>query len=350
MIEQEFEIEYDGKYVYPCLSYCDHMKISMGSKIYLYKIYEDNNMILGTIYNNPITMRRKSNGQWVSLPPQNSTWVSRNNNILWEWYPDLDYTYMDPNFWKVELKNKNTNPTSYKISSIGRCSKSSNCDVNIIYDYGHFPKNMKTSGIVTHWIDDIPWRIISCGKHPDNNMSNSDKKIQSIINFCENNTVNKESILKLCNSLLNDPIRVEKVHSDTTYPDIKHIMIVDDMTLNRKLLKNRLLSLSIFDNRKLIISDVKDGNEAIETFKQFHGEIDIIFMDCVMPKKNGFEASKEIIDLCKENNIHRVPIIAVTGFQGIDIENKCNLYGMSHILKKPINNSDIFACLKDIFK
>lgn len=345
---KEFDIEYDGKYIYPCLAYCDHMKISMGSKIYLYKIYEDNNMILGTIYNTPITMRKKSDGQWVSLPPQNTNWMSQNNSILWEWYPDLDYSYMDSSFWQVELKMMKTNPTSYKISSIGGCFKSSNCDVNIIYDYGHFPKTMTTGGIVTHWIDDLPWRIISCVKKPINN--SSDEKIHSIIDFCQNHKVDKESILLLCNQLLDESVHIGKVDDTIIYSDIKHIMIVDDMTLNRKLLKKRLLSLSIFDNRKLIITDVKGGNESIETFQQFHGEIDLIFMDCVMPKKNGFEASKEIHEICVENNIDKVPIVAVTGFNGIEIENKCKLNGMLHILKKPINNIDIFACLNDIFK
>lgn len=346
---KEFDIEYDGKYVYPCLSYCDHMKISMGSKFYVYKIYEDDNMILGTISSTPLTMRKKSNGQWVSLPPQNSNWMFQNNDIFWEWYPDLDYSYMDSTFWPIVLSNRETTPTSYKISSIEERSESSNCDVNIIYDCGNFPKNLKTTGIVTHWIDEIPWRIISrIDSKLDSN--NSDKNIISIIEFCENNEVNKESILNLCHKLLNGSVHIEKIHSELLYPDISHIMIVDDMTLNRKLLKKRLLSLSIFDNRKLIITDVKDGNEAIETFQQFNGEIDIIFMDCVMPRKNGFEASNEIHKICEENHINKTPIVAVTGFNGKEIENKCKSNGMSHILIKPINNSDIFACLNDIFK
>ena len=69
-------------------------------------------------------------------------------------------------------------------------------------------------------------------------------------------------------------------------------------------------------------------------------------MDCEMPIKNGFEASREIVEMINKRKIKEVPIIACTAFVGNEQRNKCFDSGMRGFLNKPIIIDD----LKNAFK
>ncbi len=70
--------------------------------------------------------------------------------------------------------------------------------------------------------------------------------------------------------------------------DLK-ILICDDSVLARKNLATNLKKCSIEN-----ILQVADGQSAVDTYKAEHP--DIIFLDVVMPVKDGITALKEIID------------------------------------------------------
>ncbi|MCR5237605.1 MAG: response regulator [Lachnospiraceae bacterium] len=70
--------------------------------------------------------------------------------------------------------------------------------------------------------------------------------------------------------------------------DLK-ILICDDSVLARKNLATNLKKCSIEN-----ILQVSDGQSAVDTYKAEHP--DIIFLDVVMPVKDGITALKEIID------------------------------------------------------
>jgi DNA-binding NarL/FixJ family response regulator len=71
---------------------------------------------------------------------------------------------------------------------------------------------------------------------------------------------------------------------------MKKILIVDDNTLFRKTLKECLLT----QVPSLIILEAKDGEEALHTISTFFP--DFIFMDIMLPKRNGLE----LTDLIKK--------------------------------------------------
>ncbi|MBD3197210.1 MAG: response regulator [Candidatus Lokiarchaeota archaeon] len=52
-----------------------------------------------------------------------------------------------------------------------------------------------------------------------------------------------------------------------------------------------------------IIGAAKDGEEAINKFKEFESKPDIIILDHRMPIKNGLEAAKEILQIDKTTKI-----------------------------------------------
>ncbi len=72
----------------------------------------------------------------------------------------------------------------------------------------------------------------------------------------------------------------------------KRILIVDDSSMMRKMLKMKLSS-----EGHSIAGEAKDGLEAIEMYKQL--KPDLVSMDITMKGMNGFAAAKEILDFDK---------------------------------------------------
>jgi CheY-like chemotaxis protein len=82
-----------------------------------------------------------------------------------------------------------------------------------------------------------------------------------------------------------------------------------------------------------------DGEKVIEMFKE--SSYDIIFMDCEMPKKNGFMATGEIRKIEEERGAERTPIIAMTANAlPADIQKSLDA-GMDDHAAKPITIEDL---------
>ncbi len=73
----------------------------------------------------------------------------------------------------------------------------------------------------------------------------------------------------------------------------KRILIVDDSSMMRKMLKVKLLSMG-----HTIAGEAKDGLEAITMYKEI--KPDVVSMDITMRGMNGFAAAKEILDYDKK--------------------------------------------------
>lgn len=118
----------------------------------------------------------------------------------------------------------------------------------------------------------------------------------------------------------------------------KKILVVDDST-TVTLMQRMVLTRHAYD-----VVTATDGEEAIGIAMREHP--DLILMDVVMPKLNGFDACRRIRE---ESSIHNVPIIMVTTRgEGTNVErgfeSGCNEY-----VTKPINPTELLtkvrACL-----
>ena len=115
----------------------------------------------------------------------------------------------------------------------------------------------------------------------------------------------------------------------------KKILLVDDS--NTILMMERMiLTKGPYD-----LITANDGEEAVE--KALAERPDLILMDVMMPKLNGFEACKRIRE---EEGIDTTPIIMVTTrgeVQNVEtgFESGCNDY-----VTKPINAPELMAKLK----
>lgn len=118
----------------------------------------------------------------------------------------------------------------------------------------------------------------------------------------------------------------------------KNVLIVDDNPFNILVIIGYLEKMKQFN-----ISIAKGGNgeECLNLFKQNNSKldpnnIDIIFLDCLMPIMDGYTTANEIKKLVKEQNYIDCFIIAITGQVGLEEEIKCKDHGMDDFLSKPV--------------
>lgn len=110
------------------------------------------------------------------------------------------------------------------------------------------------------------------------------------------------------------------------------VLIVDDVADNRELIIN------IFESSALILTDAKDGVEAVQYVKQ--QPFDLVLMDIRMPKMNGYEAARQI----RKINA-KIPIIALTASVMEDSFNTRNRDIFDDFLRKPVLRADLFKVL-----
>ena len=80
-----------------------------------------------------------------------------------------------------------------------------------------------------------------------------------------------------------------------------------------------------------------DGQEAVELFRNSEpGEFDVILMDIMMPVMNGYEATKMIRSLDRED-AKEIPIIAMTANAFTEDRIKAKEAGMDEHISKPID-------------
>ncbi|MBQ2801325.1 MAG: response regulator [Lachnospiraceae bacterium] len=107
------------------------------------------------------------------------------------------------------------------------------------------------------------------------------------------------------------------------------ILICDDSILARKKLKDFLTSIGCTQ-----ILDVADGQMAVDTYKA--EKPDIVFLDIVMPVKDGITAVKEIIAF--DPAAHIIMTSSVGTQENLKEALKA---GAKDFIQKPLDNSQI---------
>ncbi|MDA3781498.1 MAG: response regulator, partial [Bacteroidales bacterium] len=110
-------------------------------------------------------------------------------------------------------------------------------------------------------------------------------------------------------------------------PDIK-ILLAEDNFINQK------VTQTMFKNLGYEIDIAINGQECIEMASK--KDYDIIFMDIMMPEKDGLEATKEI-----RANGNKIFIVALTANAREEDKEKAYKEGMNDYLSKPVKIEDI---------
>ena len=108
------------------------------------------------------------------------------------------------------------------------------------------------------------------------------------------------------------------------------ILIVDDDDDNRKLLVFRIRRIRV-DGMRINIKEAADGDEAVETTKQFAPSV--ILMDMNMPRVSGAQATREIRSMGAP--LADTPIVLLTA-ESPSSSRELVTCGASDYLPKPI--------------
>ena len=103
------------------------------------------------------------------------------------------------------------------------------------------------------------------------------------------------------------------------------ILIVDDMRLVRSAIKNYLTSMG-YSN----LIEAENGAEAVSKLKD--NDVDLVFMDIVMPIMTGIDALKKI----REDECD-VPVVMLSSIADEKTIEDCKFYGVLDYILKPIN-------------
>ncbi|WP_372904899.1 response regulator [Rhodohalobacter sp.] len=119
------------------------------------------------------------------------------------------------------------------------------------------------------------------------------------------------------------------------------ILIVDDYTVNRRIVKGMMKKLGVDAD------EAEDGSEALEMINQ--NNYSAVFMDVHMPGMGGLEATRRIREH-DEKSKRDVPIIAITAsVLDRDIE-ECKQAGMDGFIAKPFTYDELYNSFKEFIK
>jgi CheY-like chemotaxis protein/signal transduction histidine kinase len=116
----------------------------------------------------------------------------------------------------------------------------------------------------------------------------------------------------------------------------KKVLIVDDDMRNIFALSSALQSYD------LIVEIANDGEEAIAKLEEV-SDIDIVLMDIMMPKMDGYEATRYIR---KQNKWAKLPVIALTAKAMKDDREKCIAAGANDYITKPVDMDRLISLMQ----
>ncbi len=117
----------------------------------------------------------------------------------------------------------------------------------------------------------------------------------------------------------------------------KTLLIVDDISPNRKLLKAALTP-------EYTVLEAACGKDALLSLADHYASVSAVLLDIVMPEMDGYEVLKRI----RENPLlSQIPVIMITGNEDEEARSKCLTLGANDYIMKPYNPEVIRHCLKN---
>jgi signal transduction histidine kinase len=125
--------------------------------------------------------------------------------------------------------------------------------------------------------------------------------------------------------------------SSATDPTAGHLaLVVEDNAINR------MVAVGILETLGWNVETACNGLEALSAHARRH--YDVIFMDCQMPKMDGFEATSEIRKREAADTAH-TPIVALSASADDSFRERCLNAGMDGYVAKPFTRREIESAL-----
>ena len=124
----------------------------------------------------------------------------------------------------------------------------------------------------------------------------------------------------------------------------KHILVVDDIEVNRIILIKILSSLGA------VCDSANNGQDAVDKFEASQpGDYDLILMDVQMPVMDGYTATRTIRS-SGHLSAKSVPIIAMTANAFVDDVREAIESGMDAHVAKPVQVDKLKAVIKEVLE
>lgn len=165
-------------------------------------------------------------------------------------------------------------------------------------------------------------------------------KMGGTIEFQSKQGVGTTAIIKIPFKLGPQDIRSKTTNYDNVSVEGMQVLVVDDNELNVEIAKCML------ENNGMKVTCAADGQEAVELFEKSEpGYYGAIFMDVMMPRMDGLEATKTIRNM-KRSDAWNVPIIAISANAFIEDILNSKQAGMNAHLAKPLDVNKLLEALK----
>ncbi|MDP6574402.1 MAG: response regulator [Rhodospirillales bacterium] len=109
-----------------------------------------------------------------------------------------------------------------------------------------------------------------------------------------------------------------------------HVLVVEDQIYVRNIIKE---ALTVRNTGK--ISAVANGYEALATLQNAERKVDVILLDLVMPRLNGYDFIKKLRNELPPS-LSGTPVIVISGLRDKEALDKVKKLGIDLFLLKPI--------------
>lgn len=117
--------------------------------------------------------------------------------------------------------------------------------------------------------------------------------------------------------------------------DRRRVLLVEDDEVNRRIAQCMIEQLGCE------VDLAENGDEAITRSAQVR--YDLIFMDCRMPVRDGYEATAAIR---RRDGSRMPPIVALTANSSTEDRSRCLSLGMVGFLSKPVRKAELAAAIE----
>lgn len=118
----------------------------------------------------------------------------------------------------------------------------------------------------------------------------------------------------------------------------KKILIIEDDANLRNVLEE------FFEAEKMLVKTASDGESGLKSLRDFLP--DVVLLDIILPKKDGYEIIKEIKS---DDKVKDIPIILLTNLGGLnDIEKALALGATTYLVKGDYQVKEIVEKVKEI--
>ena len=120
----------------------------------------------------------------------------------------------------------------------------------------------------------------------------------------------------------------------------RKILITDDSDINRMILRDMLE-----DDYDII--EAEDGGEALKVLEEQHMEIDLLLLDCMMPKVDGFQV---LMEISRKHWKDSIPVIMISAENDQAFVVRAYKLGASDYINRPFNSTIVRHRVESIMR